>query len=153
MRAKPSASPGAFSLVEVVIALAIMSFCLIILLGILPVSLTTIKNASEETAGINAISTIVSDLKSTPPAASVSPNYQLALPTPQSGANRQVIYIDQAGAVLASANTSGARYKVTVTMGSPSLQNTVSGVAQVSWPVQAATPTETVEASFALNRN
>ncbi len=144
---------SAFSLIEVVIALAITSFCLVILLAILPVSVTTIKNASEETAGINVISTIVSDLKSTPAATSVSPNYQLAVPTTVSGGNQQVIYIDQAGAVLPGANSSGVRYKVTVTMASPTLQNTIKGVATVSWPALAATPTDTVEASFALNRN
>jgi uncharacterized protein (TIGR02598 family) len=153
MKPRLSASPQAFSLIEVVIALAITAFCLIILLAILPVSLTTIKNASEETAGINVISTIVSDLKSTPATTNVSPNYQIALPTTISGANQQVIYIDQAGALLAGANTSSARYKVTLTMSSPTLQNTINGVARASWPAQAAAPTDTVEASFALNRN
>ena len=154
MKKKRFTVEEAFSLVEVVLALAVMSFCLIVLLGILPVSMTTIKNSSDETAGINVISTIVSDLQSTPATTNVSPNYQLPLPTALSGGNQaQVLYTDGAGARLSGANTSGARYKVTIILGNPTQQNTVNGVAQASWPAQAAVPTSTVETYFALNRN
>ena len=136
----------AFSLVEVVFALAIMSFCLIVLLALLPISLSTIKDASEETAGINVISTVVSDLKATPTADTSSPNYKLTL----ADAKPQTIYVDQAGKV---ASASVARYLVTVTLSSPTDQNTINGVASVSWPAQAAKPAATVESFFALNRS
>jgi len=151
MKTQDAAGDNAFSLVEVVLALAITSFCLIVLLGILPVSLTTIKNASEETAGINVISTIVSDLKSTPSTNAASLVYGLALPT--AGASVTNFVVDPSGQMLSGVNASGAQYKVTVTMDGPTSQNTITGVARVSWPAQAVTPTATVESFFALNRN
>ena len=135
-------------------ALGIMSFCLFALLGLLPISLTTIKNASEETAGINMVSTIVSDLKSTPASAQNSTIYQVALPTASATVNQStVIYLDQAGAALPTASTSGARYKVTVTLTPPTAQNTITGLAKLSWPAQAANPSPAVEVFFELNRN
>jgi len=131
-----------------------MSFCLVALLGLLPLSLITIKNASEETTGINIVSTIVSDLKSTPSTAQSSPIYQLALPAMNASVSQsQVLYVDQAGAVLTNASSAGARYKVTVTLSPPTAQNTVTGLAKLSWPAQAANPSPAVEVFFALNRN
>ncbi len=143
-----------FSLIEVVLALAIMSFCLIVLLGLLPLSLATIKNASEETTGINVVSTVVSDLKSTPATAQTSPTYQLSLPTATSSGNQsQTIYLDQSGGALPNATSAGARYKVTVTLSPPSLQNTITGLAKLSWPAQAVNASPAVEVFFALNRS
>lgn len=139
----------AFSLVEVVLALAIMSFCVIVLLAILPVSLTSIKNATEETAGINVISTIVSDLKSTPATNTTSTIYHLTLPTSTGSTNNFIV--DQSGAILAGANASGARFSVTVTFNPTT--NIVTGLARVTWPAQVAAPVGTVESYFSLIRN
>ena len=151
MKRRERAGRTGFSLVEVVLALAIMSFCVIVLLAILPVSLTSIKNATEETAGINVISTIVSDLKSTPVTNAASSIYHLTLPT--AAATTKTFVVDQAGAVLAGANASGARYSVTITFNAPTAQNTVTGMAKVTWPAQAAIPIGTVESYFSINRN
>ncbi|MEI8340476.1 MAG: Verru_Chthon cassette protein B [Verrucomicrobiota bacterium] len=141
----------AFTLVEIAMALGIMSFCLVILLGLLPVSLTTLQNASEETAGINIISTIITDLKSTPVTSGTSSTYQLTFPTAPGGGNQALtMYFDKAGGVTKSID---ARYKVTVTLSPPTLQNTITGIARVSWPAMAVNPTSAVEVFLALNRN
>jgi uncharacterized protein (TIGR02598 family) len=154
MKTKGLSQSKAFSLIEVVLALAIMSFCLIVLLGLLPLSLATIKNASEETSGINVASMVVSDLKSTPSTNSASSTYGLTLPTATAMASQaQVIYLDQAGGKLANATSAGARYKVTVTLSPPSAQNTIAGLAQLSWPAQAVNNSPAVEVFFALNRS
>jgi uncharacterized protein (TIGR02598 family) len=143
-----------FSLVEVVLALGIMSFCLMALMALLPLGLNTIKNASEETAGINIVSNVVADLRSTPAASQTSPTYQIALPAPTATGNQpQVLYLDQAGGVLASGSSPDARYKVTITLSTPSLQNTITGNARLSWPARAVKSPATVEVFFALNRN
>ncbi len=46
---------SAFSLVEVVLALGLVSFCLLAIVGMLPVGLRSVKNANEESAAANAL--------------------------------------------------------------------------------------------------
>jgi type II secretory pathway pseudopilin PulG len=46
---------SAFSLVEVVIALGLVSFCLLAIVGLLPVGLKAVKNSREESAAANAL--------------------------------------------------------------------------------------------------
>jgi len=145
---------NAFSLVEIALAIGILSVSVAVIVGLLPVSLTTLQNASEESAGINIISTIISDLKSTPASTGTSSTYQLTFPTALTGGNQaQTLYFDQVGGLLAGPGSAGSRYKATVTLGTPSLQNTITGIARVSWPAQAANPTSSVEIFLALNRN
>lgn len=54
---------SAFSLVEVTIALGIVSFCLVPLLGLLPVGLKSVKNAHEESAAANVLNGLSSAIR------------------------------------------------------------------------------------------
>lgn len=54
---------GGFSLIEVVIAIGIVTFCLIAILGLLPTGLKAVKNANEEAAAANVLNTIASSLR------------------------------------------------------------------------------------------
>ena len=45
----------AFSLVEVVLALGLVSFCLLAVMGLLPMGLKSVKNAGDEAAATNAL--------------------------------------------------------------------------------------------------
>jgi len=54
---------SAFSLVEVVLAIGLVSFCLLALVGLLPVALRSIKNAHEESAAANALSQLADALR------------------------------------------------------------------------------------------
>lgn len=53
----------AFSLVEVVLALGLVSFCLVAIIGMLPVGLQSVKNAKEESAAANALNQIAAGIR------------------------------------------------------------------------------------------
>lgn len=54
---------GAFSLVEVVLAIGIFSFALLAVVGLLPVGLKSVKNANEEAAAANVVARISNALR------------------------------------------------------------------------------------------
>jgi len=55
---------SAFSLVEVVLALGLVSFALIAVLGLLPVGLRAVKDASEQAGAANVLNSIAEALRS-----------------------------------------------------------------------------------------
>jgi len=57
----------AFSLVEVAIALGIISFCLVALMGMFPVMLESIRQSREKTLVAEMFQTIAEDLRNTAP--------------------------------------------------------------------------------------
>jgi len=54
----------AFSLVEVTLAIGIVSFALIAVLGLLPVGLKSVKNANEQAGAANVLNAIADGLRS-----------------------------------------------------------------------------------------
>lgn len=54
---------GGFSLIEVTIAIGIVTFCLIAILGLLPTGLKAVKNANEEAGAANVLNAIASSLR------------------------------------------------------------------------------------------
>lgn len=64
LRRKRLATPGGFSLVEVTMAIAIVSFCLIAVLGLLPTGLKAVKNSNEQAGAANLIGAIATSLRS-----------------------------------------------------------------------------------------
>jgi uncharacterized protein (TIGR02598 family) len=56
----------AFTLVEVVIALAVTTFCILVLLGLLPVGVRTAQQSRGETRAAYLAEQVVSDLRSSP---------------------------------------------------------------------------------------
>jgi len=59
----PLSSKHAFSLVEVVMAIGIVSFALISVLGLIPVGLKSVKNATEQAAAANALNALADSLR------------------------------------------------------------------------------------------
>lgn len=53
-----SRAPAAFSLVEVVIALGIFTFCITVLLGLIPVGLKSARSVSEEANAVHIASSV-----------------------------------------------------------------------------------------------
>jgi type II secretory pathway pseudopilin PulG len=60
---RPLSEVGAFSLVEVTLALGVAAFCLIAVLGLLPTTLKTQQASVQQTTANQIISTIFSDLR------------------------------------------------------------------------------------------
>ncbi len=105
-----------FSLVEVVLAMAIVTFCLVLLIGILPAGLKTNKVSTDEFRAMNLMTALIADLDGTPPSQSKSFLYQMT-PLPLSGqAVEQKEYsllIDDQGRSIDPTKTSKeARFKV-----------------------------------------
>jgi type II secretory pathway pseudopilin PulG len=158
----------AFSLVEVTLALGIAAFCLIAVFGLVPVGVQTNRNATSQTAATNILSSVVSDIRASPPGQGKSAIYKIN----RSKSNNTTLYFDGGGEC--SVNLNGST-KVDGTSWIPPLQTryrlyvatdaTVGGVLypqhawlRVSWPAAAdplATPpvrpsgsVETVAAYF-----
>ncbi len=127
-----------FSLVEVVIAVGIAAFCLVVMLGLIPTGLSTNKDSSGETAAANIARNIFSDLRATAKTNSTSSLCGITFP---SGASPEIStnYWDDAGATN-STNSILTKYRSTVTVTSNSSPvMTVSLL--ITWPHTAATNT------------
>jgi uncharacterized protein (TIGR02598 family) len=72
-----SRSIAAFSLVEVTLALGIAGFCLIAVLGLVPVGVQTNRNATSQTAATNILSNVVSDIRASLPGQGLTAKYRI----------------------------------------------------------------------------
>ena len=58
MMTRQNASNAGFSLIEVVIALGIFSFCIVAIVGLLPVGMNSVRSVSNENNAIHIASSI-----------------------------------------------------------------------------------------------
>jgi type II secretory pathway pseudopilin PulG len=156
--------PAAFSLVEVTLALGVMAFCLVALLGLLPVGMNSNRAALEQTAAASVANAVAVDLRQTPLAVTgsanpslshrKSPRFQIPVPLPATSAptptpSPVTMFFTEdgtaAGAVGADADpTTNPRYRVSSTFYPPvspsSLFNQHPATLvkiQVTWPALA----------------
>jgi len=157
-----------FTLIEVSIALAVASFSLVAIFGLLPVGINSDKASVEQTNVTNILNAVMADLRSTPNpapvgAAGTSPVFGIPIPAATAtapagtGASNPTkkLYIAEDGQPLTSAT--GARYQLNVWM-TPAATGTriaTTGRLLVTWPAPAA-PADalgSMEAFVALDRN
>lgn len=145
-------SVHAFTLIEVVIALGITTFCIITLLALLPVGVNTAVKSRGETRASYLAEQIISDLRSSPfNSATIlsSSGGSLAPLTPFSmaTASTNVLACDAANNVLAMVPASqyaaafagtGTNYLVQVVVSPSALPNLSTVSVEVSAPAQAA---------------
>src|SRR4029453_3243408 len=74
-------SIAAFSLVELTLALGIAAFCLIALVGIIPVGVQTNRNATSQTAAANIMAAVIADLRATPTTTNTSSRFTIGFGT------------------------------------------------------------------------
>src|ERR1700677_1466005 len=74
------ASETAFSLVEMVLALGVVTFCLLTLFGLISVGINNNRLVREQSIGLNLCSQIELDLKATSPTNFISPLYGITIP-------------------------------------------------------------------------
>jgi uncharacterized protein (TIGR02598 family) len=127
----------AFSLVEVAISLGVAAFCLLAILGLMPVGVQTNRNATSQTGATNIMAAVVADLRGTPKANPSSAQFGITFGT------NATLYFDGSGqfTTLAGANS---RYQLNVTWSVANLTGACSGALpcadlKVTWPA-AATP-------------
>jgi type II secretory pathway pseudopilin PulG len=160
---RPICVAGAFSLVEVTLALGIAAFCLIAVFGIMPVGVQTNRNATSQTAATNIIAAVVADIRATPKSTATSAQYAINIPTdPTSPADpppctgTQTLYLTGEGQIDAT----NARYRVVITfVRNPTATSTTGATyarLKVSWPALAdpcaTTPSGSVEMFTAFDR-
>ena len=141
----------AFSLVEVTLALGVMAIGLVSIFGLLPTGLNSNQAATQQTATINLITAIQSDLRGTP--ATIDTSSLFALPLSRDSA---VLYFTENGTLLPS--KVNALYRATVYLKKPSagVKTATTGRIVISWPAQQddiLKATGSTEAFIALNRN
>jgi uncharacterized protein (TIGR02598 family) len=140
---------AAFSLLEVVLALGVAAFCLIAVLGLLPVGVQTNRNASSQTAVSNIIATVMSDLRTTPAAAMTSPEFAITFDA------EKTLFFDASGKASPSLSTD-SRYRLNVTWNAAPT-GLHYAVLKATWPAEvdpATTPPGgSVEIFAAFDRN
>jgi uncharacterized protein (TIGR02598 family) len=166
-----------FSLVEVVLALAIAAFCLIGLLALLPAGLSSNKDAIQKTIASGFAAEVVADLRNAPANnaannAGVSPRFRIEIPTSgptntMVSGSPQTIYFEENGSAtdVGQSPTTSSRYRVSVGFRAPDTSGDSREVTMVrvlvTWPALAdqspnAWPTQytgSYEVITALDRN
>ena len=139
---------SAFSLVEVTLALGIAAFCLITIIGLVPVAVLTNRNATSQTAATNIMSSVVADLRATPKSTDTSAQFAIEFGT----ARR--LYFDGSGQFSTSLQTN-SRYQVNVTWNPSPPTGMQWADVKVTWPAAAtaANATGSTEIFAAFDRN
>jgi uncharacterized protein (TIGR02598 family) len=136
-------------LLEVVLALGVAAFCLIAVLGLLPVGVQTNRNASSQTAVSNIIATVMSDLRTTPAAATTSPEFAIAFDA------EKTLFFDASGQASPSLSAD-SRYRLNVTWNSAPTGLHYADL-KVTWPAPVdpatTTPSGVVDIFAAFDRN
>jgi uncharacterized protein (TIGR02598 family) len=140
---------AAFSLVEIVLALGVAGFCLIAILGLMPVGVQTNRNATSQTAATNIMAAIVADLRTTPAAATTSPQFAITFGT------EKTLFFDAAGQA-STALGPDSRYRLNITW-NPALTGLNYAVLRVTWPASVdpatGTPSGSVKIFAAFDRS
>jgi uncharacterized protein (TIGR02598 family) len=164
-------SRAGFSLVEVAIALGISAFCLLSILGVIPVGLNSNQTSIQQTVATGLMSAVATDLQatpqSTPSSAQTSLRFQLTVPKCGGEESTQTLYFGDGGAAIGTpgANATGdARCRVTVTLKPPTNttnRSVTTAYILVTWPALAdplssSAPSKysgSIETIVALDRN
>jgi hypothetical protein len=158
---------AAFSLIEVTLAIGVAAFCLIAVIGLIPVGVQTNRNATSQSAAINIMAAVIGDLRATPRTNNSS--LQFAIPF---GANTTRYFdswaqcsCDSAGVQKPNPLTRTCssvwspalqpRYRMTITWSGSSSLRYVD--LKVTWPAAAdpttTTPSGATEMFAAFDRN
>jgi uncharacterized protein (TIGR02598 family) len=153
-----------FSLVEVTLALGVAGFCLIAIMGLLPIGIQTNRTAVQQTTANGILSGIVSDIRTVPKVSNdpgnSSKQYKLVFPTSIGG--QRFLYFSNEGSTgqRASQASSDTTFYATITSlpppaGAGSRAPTLLHV-RVAWPYNgntSSTPAGFVETFLTLDRN
>jgi|GEM_PF-1847987 len=141
-------SESGFSLVEVVLALGIVGFCMLAIVGMLPVGLSANKNSIRQSAAANLARGIVADLRAAKSTANTnqSPQYAILFSTTAP----QTTYFGDDGTKASSPPAGG--FQATTTVNANSVP--VSVKIRITWPaaMPAASASDAFEITTAIDR-
>jgi uncharacterized protein (TIGR02598 family) len=153
-------SAAGFSLVEITFALGVAAFCLIAVLGMLPVALRTQRTSTEQTTANAIISQVAADLGSATRLPPGQQSKQFSLRGHWATVNTpDTLYFtvdgNQTGSVNAGAAPADAVFMATITYIFPPTDTTSLADIVVSWPAAQSDLTKvtgSVETFIAINR-
>jgi type II secretory pathway pseudopilin PulG len=137
----------AFSLVEVILALGVVSFALLGMVALLPIGIQATRESLEETGAINLLSEVVADRKAASGTV-MSPLYRIA-PLNVAGSNSFGVTATN----TVSTGFTGSLYRVTYVVVPPAAgPNPYQIYFKISWPVgePSASATSYVEAAVTV---
>jgi len=150
MRKYSSNRKRAFSLVEVTIALGILAFGLIAMLGVLPTGLRLVKESADEAAAANIALALQADILSAPANAVPTKRYEL----PLAYANTGTTFFTKEGKWLGNGGSDpDAVYATKWAVRDRTSWSPPTVLISVGWPSQAAEPSGTVEVLLVLPQN
>jgi uncharacterized protein (TIGR02598 family) len=126
-------SQAAFSLVEVTLALGIAAFCLIAVFGLVPVGVQTNRNATSQTAATNILSSVIADIRASPPGQTASAKYLIN----RSKLSTKTLYFDGQGqfATVLKPNSRYVLYvRIANMFGGAGVMYPSCAWVKVSWP-------------------
>jgi uncharacterized protein (TIGR02598 family) len=134
-------------LIEVTLAIGIAAFCLLAVMGLIPIAVQTNRNATSQTAATNVIASVIADMRAT--TAPISPQYGITL------GSAKTLYFDSAGQFTISLDAN-SRYRASITF--PwTTGNTYGADIKVTWPAAVdpatTTPSGSTEMFAAFDRN
>jgi|SRR5581483_6480172 len=123
---------AAFSLVEVTIAIGIVSFSLLTLFALLPIGLKENQTSASQTAATNMLTKVIADLRAAPKANANSGRFGITYGT------STTLYFDSEGS-SGTTLTSTSRYRCTINFpASPAGSKSATFVdVKVTWPAAA----------------
>jgi len=138
---------AAFSLIEVTLALGIAAFCLVAVLGLMPVGVQTNRNATSQTAATSILSNVIADMRATPTSATTSIQYGIEF-----GAGK-TLYFDGSGQFTISLGAD-SRYRLVVSFPTSPADLSYADL-RVTWPASVipANASGSVEMFAAFDRN
>jgi len=138
---------SAFSLIELTLAIGIAAFCLLAVMGLIPIAVQTNRNATSQAAATNFISSVIADMRAT--TSPTSPQYGITFGT------AKTLYFDSAGQFTISLGAN-SRYRARVTFPTSPTGLSYADI-RVTWPAPVdpttTTPAGSVEMFAAFDRN
>lgn len=136
-----------FSLIEVVLALGVVSFCLITLMGLLPVAIASNQASIQQTAAANIASMLVADLRQTSVANGIIQNSpRFGIPIPARGSATHTVFFAEDGSMtgvvdgsVTAGSTPTPRYRAAMVFTAPSSSARIGTLVRliITWPALA----------------
>lgn len=159
MTSAPHSSPptrDAFSLVEVMIALGIVTFGIVTIFALLPTGLQLVRESTDESVASGILTMVGSDLQAQTTSPSETPRFKIPL---TAGTKAGILQSPSSGGLLfdisgrylgTNATNSQARFLASYSVRASTANQPANAVVLVSWPAQAATPAGKIETLVAL---
>jgi uncharacterized protein (TIGR02598 family) len=150
MKKRPTTWTQGYTLVEVVFALGVAVFCLLPVLGLLPIGLLTNQGTVRETMATSLAQAVADDLRATPPTSMTSPVYNLGVPATGGSVAVTTFYLTENGTAAPAPSTQSPTYLATVVF-TPAVAGTLNASSArilITWPALPNQPNNQVPSHY-----